>query len=61
VSTSCSKRRTSSTDWSRALLLLRELTEEQLQEAYDLGVKMARTIKAGEARPYDASFSEPGT
>lgn len=60
MSTSCSKRRTSSTDWSRALLL-RELTEEQLQEAYDLGVKMARTIKAGEARPYDASFSEPGT
>ena len=47
-------------DWSRAMLL-RELTEEQLQEAYDLGVKMARAIKTGEARPYDESFFEPGT
>jgi len=42
-------------DWPRAFLL-RELTEDQLQEAYDLGVKMARAIKAGELKPYDAAY-----
>ena len=44
-------------DWPRSFLL-RELTEDQLQEAYDLGVKMARAIKAGAVKPFDAAYFE---
>ncbi len=39
-------------EWSKSFLF-RELTEEQLQEAYNLGVKMAETIKDKRVRPYD--------
>ena len=39
-------------EWSRAFFF-RELTEDQLQEAYDLGVKMARAVKDGKVQPYD--------
>lgn len=39
-------------EWSRAFLL-RELTGEQLQEAFDLGVRMAAAIRDGQVRPYD--------
>jgi len=45
-------------DWPRAFLL-RELTEDQLREAYGLGVKMARAIRAGEVEPYDATRFGP--
>ena len=38
-------------EWSKSYLF-RELTDEQLQEAYDLGAKMARTVKEGNVRPY---------
>lgn len=43
-------------EWSRAFLF-RELTEEQLQEAYDLGVRMARALREGKVRPYDPARS----
>lgn len=39
-------------EWSRSFLF-RELTEEQLQEAYNLGLKMAEAIKNKALRPYD--------
>jgi multimeric flavodoxin WrbA len=39
-------------DWNKAFLF-RELTEGQLQEAYDLGVTMARAVKEKRVRPYD--------
>jgi len=39
-------------EWNRAYLF-RELTAAQLQEAFDLGAKMAGVISAGEAQPYD--------
>ena len=42
-------------EWNQAYFY-RELTEEQLQEAYDLGVKMAKVIKSGDVRPYDPSM-----
>lgn len=39
-------------EWSR-MYLFRELTDEQLRQAYDLGVTMARAAKEGTIRPYD--------
>jgi len=39
-------------EWTRAFLF-RELTEAQLQEAFDLGVKMARAIQDQTVRPYN--------
>jgi len=39
-------------EWSKSFLF-RELTEEQLQEAFDLGVKMAEAIKNKRVRPYN--------
>ncbi|MHC1729236.1 MAG: flavodoxin family protein [Syntrophobacteraceae bacterium] len=39
-------------EWSRSFLY-RELTPEQLQEAYNLGVTMARAIREGKIQPYD--------
>lgn len=39
-------------EWSKSFLF-RELTEEQLQEAFDLGVKMAEAIKSEKVRPYN--------
>jgi len=39
-------------EWSR-MYLFRELTDEQLRQAYDLGVTMARAVKEGTIRPYD--------
>jgi len=41
-------------EWNRAYFF-RELTEAQLQEAQDLGAKMARMINAGEIGPFDPS------
>jgi multimeric flavodoxin WrbA len=47
-------------EWSKAFLL-RELTAGQLQEAFDLGVKMATAIRDGQVKPYDpAAFLPPG-
>jgi multimeric flavodoxin WrbA len=39
-------------EWSRSFLF-RELTEGQLQEAFDLGVAMARAIQNGTVHPFD--------
>lgn len=39
-------------DWPKSFLF-RELTEEQLQEAFDLGIKMGKSIKNGKVRPFD--------
>jgi multimeric flavodoxin WrbA len=39
-------------EWSK-MYFFRELTEEQLQEAYDLGVTMARAVREKKVRPYD--------
>ena len=39
-------------EWPKSFLF-RELTEEQLQEAFDLGVKMAEAIKSETVRPYN--------
>ncbi|MBT3257677.1 MAG: flavodoxin family protein [Deltaproteobacteria bacterium] len=39
-------------DWPKSFLF-RELTEEQLQEAFDLGIKMGEATKTGKARPFD--------
>lgn len=39
-------------EWSRSFLF-RELTEAQLQEAFDLGVRMAETIQNQTVRPFD--------
>ena len=49
-------------DWSKAYLF-RELTQGQLQEAFDLGVTVAKAVKGGKVRPYDparimAAFSK---
>ncbi len=38
-------------EWSR-MYFFRELTEGQLQEAFDLGVKMAEAIRSNTVRPY---------
>ena len=45
----------SDAEWSRAFLL-RQLTDEQYQEAYDLGARLARTIRDGQAKPYDPTL-----
>lgn len=39
-------------EWNQAMLF-RELTEAQLQEAYDLGRNMVRIIKEGKSKPFD--------
>ncbi len=39
-------------EWPRAFLL-RDLTEDQVQEAFDLGVTLARAIQDQTVRPYD--------
>ena len=39
-------------EWSKAYLF-RELKDEQLQEARDLGIKLAKRIKKGNLRPYN--------
>ncbi|MDY0040558.1 MAG: flavodoxin family protein [Desulforhabdus sp.] len=39
-------------EWSR-MYLFRELTDEQLGQAYDLGVTLARAVKEKRIRPYD--------
>ena len=39
-------------EWSKSFLF-RELTEEQLLEAFDLGVKMAEVIKNKKVRPFN--------
>ena len=39
-------------EWQR-MYFFRELTDEQLQEAYDLGVTMVRAVQEGTVRPYD--------
>ena len=39
-------------EWSKSFLF-RELTEEQLQETFDLGVKMGEAIKNKKVRPYN--------
>ncbi len=41
-------------EWNR-LFFFRQLTEEQLQEAYDLGKKMALAVKEGTTGPFDYS------
>ena len=51
-------RELSDQDWQRAFLI-RELTTEQLQEAYQLGVEMARAIKEGRVKPYDPLANLP--
>jgi len=43
-------------EWSKSFLF-RELTEEQLKEAFDLGVKMAEVIKSEKVRPYNSDIS----
>jgi multimeric flavodoxin WrbA len=45
-------------DWERAFTL-RVIAEEQLQEAYDLGAKMANAIKAGDLPPFDITAFDP--
>ena len=50
-------------EWPRAYFL-RELTEEQLTEAYQLGVRLAMALKEGRVKAYDplANFSQsPGS
>jgi multimeric flavodoxin WrbA len=39
-------------EWSKSFLF-RELTKEQLQESFDLGVKMAEAINSKKVRPYN--------
>ncbi len=39
-------------EWPRSFLF-RELTDEQLQEAFDLGAKIGNAIKSGNVRPFD--------
>ena len=45
-------------EWNRAYFF-RELTEGQLQEAFDLGVKVAGAVMSGNVRPYESVA--PGT
>ena len=40
-------------EWSRSYLF-RELTAEQFQEAYELGVSLAQAVKSEAIRPYDS-------
>ena len=48
-------------EWSKSFLF-RELTEEQLKEAFNLGVKMAGAIKNKTVRPYNPqNFIQEGT
>ena len=54
----CFPRKMETADWSRAFLL-RQLTGAQLQEAYDLGARMARRIQAGNPPPYSSAFFNP--
>ncbi|MEW6660409.1 MAG: flavodoxin family protein [Thermodesulfobacteriota bacterium] len=51
-------RELSGQDWQRAFLL-RELTEGQLQEAFQLGVAMAQALKEGRVAPYDPLANLP--
>jgi len=44
-------------EWSKAYLF-RQLTEDQFQEAFDLGVKLAGAVRSGKIRPYDAKRIE---
>jgi hypothetical protein len=44
-------------EWSRSFLF-RELTDEQLGEAFDLGDGMASSIKNGQIEPYDPGAFE---
>jgi multimeric flavodoxin WrbA len=44
-------------DEQRRALLFRELTADQLEQAYQLGAAMAQAIKAGRVKPY--TFSPP--
>jgi hypothetical protein len=47
-------------EWNRACFF-RELTEDQLQEAFDLGVRVAEAVKSGKVRPYESAAPEtPG-
>jgi len=45
-------RELSDQEWSQALFL-RELTQEQLSEAYNLGVAMVQALKEGRIKPFD--------
>lgn len=45
-------------EWSRAYFI-RELTDAQLQESYNLGVTVAEAIKSGNVSPYDPSLLMP--
>jgi len=47
-------------DWERAFLL-REIPDEQFDEAYELGAKMGRAINSGELPAYDMKVFEPPT
>jgi multimeric flavodoxin WrbA len=51
-------RELSDQDWPRAYFL-RELTEEQLLEAFQLGVEMVRAIKENRIKPYDPQAALP--
>ena len=53
----CFPRELSDDEWQQAFLI-RELTEKQRQEAYDLGVTMAESISSGAIAPYDAATIE---
>ncbi len=53
----CYPREVAEEEWPRAYML-RELTEEQLQQARDLGADMARRLSAGDVKPYDVSAME---
>jgi len=44
-------------EWSKAYFF-RQLTEDQLQQAFDLGVKLVEAIGRGEIHPYDAKAVE---
>lgn len=44
-------------EWIKAHFY-RELTEDQLQQAFDLGVKLAEAVRSGKIRPYDAKRIE---
>jgi multimeric flavodoxin WrbA len=44
-------------EWSKAFLY-RQLTEDQFQQAFDLGAKLAKAVGSGEIRPYDAKRIE---
>jgi hypothetical protein len=44
-------------DWRKAYFF-RQLTENQFQQAFDLGAKLAGAVRSGEIRPYDAKRIE---